>query len=59
MKRIALEVRDSSLLNANGIRVFIDDYSSKEEALNALHQYVLGNVTYSVCRSNNRRLAVI
>lgn len=48
MKRIALEVRDSSLLNANGIRVFIDNYSSKEEALNALHQYVLENVTYSV-----------
>lgn len=47
MKRVALEAKCCSL-HADGTRVFLDDYDSKEEALDALHQYVLENVVYEV-----------
>lgn len=46
-KRIALEVYSSSL-NADGIRVYLDDYENREQAEEAIMQGVLEHIDYGI-----------
>ncbi|QTL96539.1 hypothetical protein GM661_00430 [Iocasia frigidifontis] len=45
MKRKALIVTDCSF-NGEGCQVFLDDYETKEQAYEALHQAVMEYATY-------------